>query len=193
MPVMIPNSLPLRLAKHSNNLGDNVKNWIKVTALGVALVSASLYANAAEASTKIGYVETNMVMAQLAERYNVAQKMRNEFKDRIAVLQGLEKKINSNIEDLRRNGELMTQDQRTKIQRTLASLESDYKLKAQALQQDQAKRGGEEEQMMVNKIRAAISTVAKRDGYDLVVNAAAVLYSNNQKDNLSQQVLSAVK
>ena len=170
-----------------------MKNWIKVTALGVALVSASLYANAAEASTKIGYVETNMVMAQLAERYNVAQKMRNEFKDRIAVLQGLEKKINSNIEDLRRNGELMTQDQRTKIQRTLASLESDYKLKAQALQQDQAKRGGEEEQMMVNKIRAAISTVAKRDGYDLVVNAAAVLYSNNQKDNLSQQVLSAVK
>ena len=193
MPVMIPNSLPLRLAKHSNNLGDNVKNWIKVTALGVALVSASLYANAAEASTKIGYVETNMVMAQLAERYNVAQKMRNEFKDRIAVLQGLEKKINSNIEDLRRNGELMTQDQRTKIQRTLASLESDYKLKAQALQQDQAKRGGEEEQMMVNKIRAAISTVAKRDGYDLVVNAAAVLYSNNSKDNLSKQVLSAVK
>ncbi len=169
-----------------------MKNWIKATGLGIALMSASVCAHAAPAP-KIGYVETNLVMAKLAERYGIAQKMRNEFKDQVSVLQGLEKKINANIEDLRRNGELMTQSQRTKVQRTLASLESDYKLKAQALQEDQARHGSQEESKLVGKIRTAINTVAKRDGYTLVVNAAAVLYSSNDQNNLSEQVLSAIK
>lgn len=169
-----------------------MKNWIKATGLGLALMTASVCAHAAPAP-KIGYVETNLVMAKLAERYGIAQKMRNEFKDQVSVLQGLEKKINQNIEDLRRNGELMTQDQRTKAQRTLMSLESDYKLKAQALQEDQARHSAQEEGKLINKIRTAINTVAKRDGYTLVINAGAVLYSNNDQNNLSEQVLSAVK
>jgi outer membrane protein len=93
---------------------------------------------------------------------------------------------------MKRDGELMSSSERTKLQREMASLESDYKLKAKALQEDQRRRGAEEEQKLVQKIRKAIQDVAKREGYDIVVDANAVLYAS-PKDDLSSKVISAVK
>jgi outer membrane protein len=93
---------------------------------------------------------------------------------------------------MKRDGELMSSTDRTKIQRELASLDSSYKLKAKALQEDQRRRGQEEEQKLVMKIRTAIQTVAKKEGYDIVVDAQAILFAD-PKDDLSNKVITAVK
>lgn len=42
------------------------------------------------------------------------------------------------------------------------------------------------------KIRTAIDSVAKKEGYNLVLDANAVLFAS-KKDDLSQKVISAVK
>ena len=96
------------------------------------------------------------------------------------------------IDKLKRDGELMSSDQRQKLQRELAQLDSDYKLKAQALAEDQRRRGMEEEQKLVKKIRTAIDTVAEKNGYNIVLDAQAVLFAN-KKDDLSSKVIAAVK
>lgn len=165
---------------------------MKAAGLSLVILSSSMYANAAEAAQKVGYVATGQAMGQLAQRYNVAEKLRKEFKDRIDELRGIEGRMKSKVEKMKRDGELMSASERTKIQRELASLDADYKLKAKALQEDQRRRGAEEEQKLVKKIRTAIQDVAKREGYDLVVDANAVLYAN-PKDDLSSKVISAVK
>ncbi|PSW01700.1 OmpH family outer membrane protein [Photobacterium lipolyticum] len=169
-----------------------MKQWIKAASLSLVILSSSMYAHAAEAAQKVGYVATGQAMAQLAKRYNVSEKLRQEFKDRIDELRGLEGRMKTKVEKMKRDGELMSASDRTKIQRELASLDSDYKLKAKALQEDQRRRGQEEEQKLVMKIRQAIQTVAKQEGYDLVVDAQAVLYAN-PGDDLSAKVISAVK
>ncbi|KLV08508.1 molecular chaperone [Photobacterium aquae] len=169
-----------------------MKQWMKAAGLSLVILSSSMYANAAEAAQKVGYVATGQAMGQLAQRYNVAEKLRKEFKDRIDELRGIEGRMKSKVEKMKRDGELMSASERTKIQRELASLDADYKLKAKALQEDQRRRGAEEEQKLVKKIRTAIQDVAKREGYDLVVDANAVLYAN-PKDDLSSKVISAVK
>ena len=169
-----------------------MKQWIKAASLSLVILSSSMYAHAAEAAQKVGYVATGQAMAQLAKRYNVSEKLRKEFKDRIDELRGLEGRMKTKVEKMKRDGELMSASDRTKIQRELASLDSDYKLKAKALQEDQRRRGQEEEQKLVMKIRQAIQTVAKKEGYDLVVDAQAVLYAN-PGDDLSAKVISAVK
>jgi len=169
-----------------------LKQWIKAASLSLVILSSSMYAHAAEAAQKVGYVATGQAMAQLAKRYNVSEKLRKEFKDRIDELRGLEGRMKTKVEKMKRDGELMSASDRTKIQRELASLDSDYKLKAKALQEDQRRRGQEEEQKLVMKIRQAIQTVAKKEGYDLVVDAQAVLYAN-PGDDLSAKVISAVK
>lgn len=169
-----------------------MKQWIKAASLSLVILSSSMYAHAAEATQKVGYVATGQAMAQLAKRYNVPEKLRKEFKDRIDELRGLEGRMKTKVEKMKRDGELMSASDRTKIQRELASLDSDYKLKAKALQEDQRRRGQEEEQKLIMKIRQAIQEVAKKEGYDLVVDAQAILYAN-PKDDLSAKVISAVK
>ncbi|KLV11714.1 MULTISPECIES: OmpH family outer membrane protein [Photobacterium] len=169
-----------------------MKQWIKAAGLSLVILSSSMYAQAAQAAQKVGYVATGQAMAQLAKRYNVPEKLRNEFKDRIDELRGIENRMKTKVDKMKRDGELMSAADRTKLQREMASLESDYKLKAKALAEDQRRRGSEEEQKLVQKIRQAIQDVAKREGYDLVVDANAVLYAN-PKDDLSSKVISAVK
>ncbi|MCW8331342.1 OmpH family outer membrane protein [Photobacterium sp. SDRW27] len=169
-----------------------MKQWIKAASLSLVILSSSMYAHAAEAAQKVGYVATSQAMAQLAKRYNVAEKLRGEFKDRIDELRGIESRMKTKVDKMKRDGELMSSSERTKLQREMASLESNYKLKAKALQEDQRRRGAEEEQKLVQKIRQAIQDVAKREGYDIIVDANAVLYAS-PKDDLSSKVISAVK
>ncbi len=165
-----------------------MNKWIKAASLGLILSTASV---AAHASQKVGYVIINAVMQELAESSDVSGRLQNEFKDRIGELQALEKRVQPMIEKLNRDGELMTQDERRKVEREIQSIEADYKLKAQALQEDQRRRGAEEEQQMVVKLRAAIEKVAEKEGYDLVVDANAVLYSDDAHD-LSDKVIKAL-
>lgn len=169
-----------------------MKQWVKAAGLSLVILSSSMYANAAESAQKIGYVATGQAMAQLAKRYNVQDKLRKEFSGRVNELRSLEKKMKAKIDKLKRDGAVMSDSDRTKLQRELASLESDYKLKAQALAEDQRRRGQEEEQKLVMKIRTAIDSVAKKEGYNLVLDANAVLFAS-KKDDLSQKVISAVK
>ncbi|MBA5684440.1 molecular chaperone [Photobacterium damselae subsp. damselae] len=169
-----------------------MKQWVKAAGLSLVILSSSMYANAAEAAQKIGYVATGQAMAQLAKRYNVQDKLRKEFSGRVNELRSLEKKMKAKLDKLKRDGAVMSDSDRTKLQRELASLESDYKLKAQALAEDQRRRGQEEEQKLVMKIRTAIDSVAKKEGYNLVLDANAVLFAS-KKDDLSQKVISAVK
>ncbi|ENX3947681.1 OmpH family outer membrane protein [Photobacterium damselae] len=169
-----------------------MKQWVKAAGLSLVILSSSMYTNAAEAAQKIGYVATGQAMAQLAKRYNVQDKLRKEFSGRVNELRSLEKKMKAKIDKLKRDGAVMSDSDRTKLQRELASLESDYKLKAQALAEDQRRRGQEEEQKLVMKIRTAIDSVAKKEGYNLVLDANAVLFAS-KKDDLSQKVISAVK
>ncbi|MGF1684283.1 OmpH family outer membrane protein [Photobacterium minamisatsumaniensis] len=169
-----------------------MKQWIKAAGLSLVILSSSMYAQAAEAAQKVGYVATGQAMQELAQRYNVAEKLRGEFKDRIDELRGIENRMKTKVDKMQRDGELMSSSERTKLQREMASLESDYKLKAKALQEDQRRRGAEEEQKLVQKIRKAIQDVAKREGYDIVIDANAVLHAN-PKDDLSSKVISAVR
>ncbi|MGF1726027.1 OmpH family outer membrane protein [Photobacterium nomapromontoriensis] len=169
-----------------------MKQWIKAAGLSLVILSSSMYAQAAEATQKVGYVATGQAMGQLAQRYNVSEKLRSEFKDRIDELRSIENSMKTKVDKMKRDGDLMSASDRTKLQREMAALESDYKLKAKALQEDQRRRGAEEEQKLVKKIRTAIQDVAKREGYDLVVDANAVLYAN-PKDDLSKKVIAAVK
>lgn len=169
-----------------------MKPFIKAAGLSVAILTMSMYANAAEAAQKVGYVSTGAVMAELAKQSNVNEKLRSEFKDRIAEVERVKDKLSKGVEKLQRNGELMSESERVKLQRELQSLDADYKLKVQALKEDQRKRGGQEESKLVQKLKAAIDSVAKKEGYDMVVDANAVLFAS-PSDDLSQKVIKAVK
>lgn len=82
----------------------------------------------------------------------------------------------------------MSADERTKLQRKLAELQSDFNLKGQALQEDQRRRFSEEQKKLLDKVQVAIDSVAKSQGYDMVLNGQAVVFGAEKLDITSQVI-----
>jgi outer membrane protein len=87
----------------------------------------------------------------------------------------------------------MKPEERTKIEREIAELNSELKLKGQALQEDQRSAGMQEEKKLIEKAKIAINEVAKAEKYDLVIDGQSVLFAATDKDDLSSKVINKVK
>ncbi|EAZ71883.1 outer membrane protein OmpH [Vibrio cholerae NCTC 8457] len=104
-----------------------MKNMIKAASLGLIILSSSMMANAAEAAQKIGYINTAQVFQALPQREVVLQKMQEEFKDKAAELQAIQADAKTKIEKLKRDGQLMGQDEVEKLRIEIGQLDSKYR------------------------------------------------------------------
>lgn len=165
---------------------------IKAASLGLIILSSSMMANAVEAAQKIGYINTAQVFQALPQREVVLQKMQEEFKDKAAELQAIQADAKTKIEKLKRDGQLMGQDEVEKLRIEIGQLDSKYKIKAQALEQASARREAEEKQKLFKVIQDAVKKVAEKEGYDIVLDTSSMQYGKPEH-NLSEKVIKAIK
>nr|WP_216607444.1 OmpH family outer membrane protein [Vibrio tubiashii] len=155
-------------------------------------MTSSFFANAAEAAQKIGYVNTAQVFQALPQREVVAQKLQDEFKDKSSELQAIQAKGKSKVEKLKRDGELMSQDDIDKLRLEIGQLENELKLKAQSFEKLRQRRQAEEEQKLFKTIQDAINKVAEKKGFDMVLEQQAVRFSKPEND-ISKAVIDSLK
>ncbi|AIW14873.1 OmpH family outer membrane protein [Vibrio tubiashii] len=165
---------------------------IKAAGLGLLVMTSSFFANAAEAAQKIGYVNTAQVFQALPQREVVAQKLQDEFKDKSSELQAIQAKGKSKVEKLKRDGELMSQDDIDKLRLEIGQLENELKLKAQSFEKLRQRRQAEEEQKLFKTIQDAINKVAEKKGFDMVLEQQAVRFSKPEND-ISKAVIDSLK
>jgi outer membrane protein len=70
----------------------------------------------------------------------------------------------------------------------LSELQAEFNVKAQALQEDQRRRFSEEQKNVIEKIKTAVDSIAKSEGYEMVLNRQAVLYTNDESDITTQVI-----
>ncbi|SJZ68676.1 outer membrane protein OmpH [Vibrio cincinnatiensis] len=169
-----------------------LKNTIKAASVSLIVLSSALFAQAADAAQKIGFINTAQVFQALPQREVVLQQMQEEFKDKAAELQSLQAQAKTMIERLRRDSELMSQDDVDKLRIEIGQLDSTYKIKAQALEQASARREAEEKQRLFKIIQDAVQKVAEKEGYDIIVDVSAMQYGKAQY-NISEKVIQAIK
>ncbi|EKO3888990.1 OmpH family outer membrane protein [Vibrio metschnikovii] len=169
-----------------------LKNTVKAASVSLIILSSAFFANAAEAAQKVGFINTAQVFQALPQREVVLQKMQDEFKDRAAELQSLQAQAKTKIEKLRRDAELMSQDDVEKLRMEIGQLDNMYQMKAQALERASARREAEEKQKLFKIIQDAVQKVAEKEGYDLIVDVSAMQYGKPQY-NISEQVIKAIK
>ncbi|KLN66992.1 MULTISPECIES: OmpH family outer membrane protein [Vibrio] len=165
---------------------------IKAAGLGLLVMTSSFFANAAEAAQKIGYVNTAQVFQALPQREVVAQKLQDEFKDKSSELQAIQAKGKGKVEKLKRDGELMSQDDIDKLRLEIGQLENELKLKAQSFEKLRQRRQAEEEQKLFKTIQSAINKVAEKQGFDMVLEQQAVRFSKPEND-ISKAVIDSLK
>lgn len=159
-----------------------VKKFIKVAGISLAILTSSLAANAAQAAEKIGYVNTAKVFQTLPQREAIAKKLQSEFKDQKAKLDSLQKKIQTKMDKVRRDGQLLSENDMRKLQIEIGSLQAEYKVQAQSLEHDAKQREGAEKQKLFVTIQNAIKKVSEKQGYDMIIDAQALQYAKPTSD-----------
>ena len=82
---------------------------------------------------------------------------------------------------------------RTKLEKDVMAQRQTFAQKAQAFEQDRARRSNEERGKLVTRIQTAVQSVAKDQSIDLVVDANAVAYNSSDVKDITADVLKQVK
>jgi outer membrane protein len=168
-----------------------VNNVIRVAALSMAMLSLGSVATVQAADANIAVVDIGKVLREIPQRKAIESKLKSEFDSRVREMQRMETEGQTLAAKLKKDESFMSADERTKSQRKLAELQADFNLKGQALQEDQRRRFNEEQQKVFEKIQTNVETIAKSEGYDMVLNRQAVVYMTDKKD-ISAKVIQQV-
>ena len=164
-----------------------MKTMMRAATLSVALLGVSVSANAIDIAT----VDLGKVMSEIPQTKAIKSKLNTEFDSRIREMQRMETEGQTLASKLKKDESFMSAAEKTKSQRRLAELQAEFNVKAQALQEDQRRRYGEEQKKVIEKIKTAVDSIAKSEGYDMVLNRQAVLFTDEKYD-ISTQVIQQV-
>lgn len=127
-----------------------MKKWLLAAGLGLAL------ATSAQAADKIAIVNMGSLFQQVAQKTGVSNTLENEFKGRASELQRMETDLQAKMKKLQ---SMKAGSDRTKLERRDGSA-PDFAQKAQAFEQDRARRSNEERGKLVTRIQTAVKSVA---------------------------------
>ncbi|WP_312214350.1 molecular chaperone Skp [Pseudescherichia sp.] len=164
-----------------------MKKWLLAAGLGLAMVTS------AQAADKIAIVNMNTLFQQVAQTTGVSKTLENEFKGRASELQSQENDLQGKMQRLQRDGSTMKASDRSKLEKDVMSQRQAFSQKAQAFEQDRARRSNEERGKLVTRIQTAVKKVAADDGIDLVVDANTVAYNSSDVKDITADVLKQVK
>ena len=177
-----------------------LKKVLLASALSVALLGSAQAADTAAAtkaaqSPTIAVINLPFIMNEIPQSKALEQTLAKEFGPREQELQKMQQQGSQLGADLQAGK--FKGDELTKKQREMAQLQSDFQLKARALQEDKQKRIGQEERKIAVEVQKAIDAIAKERKIDLVLSGSLlpgqpiVVYAEPQLD-LSDEVIARV-
>ena len=156
------------------------------------LVAGVMMAGAVSAKEmKIGFVDVREVFSQLPQAAKLQETMKAEFGGKIAEVQKLEKDIAFNQEKLKRDGATMNDQQKKTLQGEMEKQMRSYEQLARPLDEDYRTRQAEERNKLMGLVKTAIDSLAKKDNYDLILNAQAGVFVKPEYD-ISNAVVAQV-
>jgi len=161
-----------------------VKKWLLAAGLGLAM------ATSAQAADKIAIVNMGSLFQQVAQKTGVSVTLENEFKGRASELQRMESDLQSKMQRLQ---SMKAGSDRTKLEKDVMAQRQTFSQKAQAFEQDRARRSNEERGKLVTRIQTAVKSVASSQSIDLVVDANTVAYNSSDVKDITADVLKQVK
>ena len=154
-----------------------MNKFIKSMAITAAASTMLLASSAMAFEQKIAVVNVQEAISQIPQAAVLMQTLETEFKDEKAVIEQLQKDLTFEDENLKRNGSLMSEKEKTELQTKMAGLYQQYQVKVKEFQQKVAQRKNEETNKLLALVTQAVDNIAAKEEYDLVLARAAVVYS----------------
>lgn len=170
-----------------------LKKVLLASALSFALLGASAQAADAPAAARtptVAVINLQLIINDIPQTKALEEALAKEFGAREQELQKMYQKGSQLGTDLQAGK--YKGDELVAKQREFAQLQSDFQLKARALQEDQQKRAAEEQRKINIEVQKAIDAIAKERGIDLVLRGDGnIAYAIPELD-ISSEVISRV-
>ena len=158
--------------------------------LALAAVSMSVPAQAQQ-DLKIGVVNLARLVVSSPQAKRARQSMEGKFSARKEELESKQESFRSDVERLKRDGQVMSDSAREKLEGQIRDQQRRLKLMQDEYNEDVTLAEKKEMDSLREDIRAVIDQFAQEQGYDLIVGDA-ILYASEQVD-VTDQVLSRLK
>lgn len=168
---------------------------MKMNRIFLAIASLALFwisgvASAAEV-TRIAFVNTPQVLEQAPQAEAVRNTLQSEFAPRDAKLVTEQKKIKDLEDKLARDGAVMSDEARRKLERDILGQKREVKRSRDEFTEDFNIRRNEELAKMQREIAMSIVSFAKEKGYDLILENG-VIYASDRVD-ITAEVIARLK
>ena len=164
----------------------------RVIAVLLALMALTVVSAAAVADeARVGFVNTPRILEQAPQAKSARERLEQEFAPRDSQLAAQQKTLSAQEEKLARDGSIMSDDERRKLERDVLSQQRDLKRAREAFTEDLNLRRNEEFSKLQREVGDAIVSIAKQDGYDLIFESG-VVYASDKVD-LTERVLGLLR
>jgi len=155
---------------------------ISSTIISIVLLSAlSVYSGSLLAEIKIGFVDTAKLIEAAPQAKSAQSKIEKEFAPREKELVDLQRQIKTKEDKLTRDGAVMSESERSKLERDILSKRRDLKRTQEEFRDDLNIRRNEVLAKLQKDMYEAVVALAKEQKFDLIMSQGAV-YASDKVD-----------
>ncbi|WP_082769031.1 OmpH family outer membrane protein [Paraglaciecola hydrolytica] len=166
-------------------------NKFSKSIIATALLSTAMASSVVMAEQKIAAVDVQRIFQSMPQAAAIQQTIAAEFKDQTEEINRLEKDVKYYLEKYQRDAATMSAKEKTDLEVKIGGLREEYTNKAQPLQQQIQGRLKDEQNKLLGLIKQSIDVVAAKGKYDVILNANAVAFINEDHD-ISKLVIDQV-
>lgn len=155
-----------------------MKKLLSYTIVGSLALAGAVHA----APLKIGVIDMQKVMRSSTQVKAINKKLEQQFKPRQTKILALQKKLKADMEKIERDSAIMSNTDKVALQTKAMQEKRDLNRMGQDYQQDVSVAQNQMMQKFFKKLHGKISVLAKKEGYDLVLQKNAIPYSNPSID-----------
>jgi len=152
-----------------------------------ALLAGAVFSMPVAAELKIGVVNLAQVLAQSPQAEAAKKKLEKEFSGKDNSLVAAQKKIRQQEERLTKDGAVMSESERKKLERNIVNERRELTRKQDEFREDLTIRRNEELGKIQKNIVDTVRALAKEENYDLILGEG-ILYTSDQV-NLTGKVI----
>lgn len=158
-----------------------------LVALFLGLFGTTVFADWA----KIGVVDLQKIMQTSNQMKEIQQKLEKEFKPRRDKLVAMEASLKSDMEKFKRDSAIMSASQKKELEKKIVASQQQFERDGQQYQQELSTAQNEAMEGLYNKVRTAITKIAKDEKYDIIVQKDAAPFSSESLD-VTDKVIKAI-
>ena len=124
------------------------------------------------ADLKIGFVSTERIFAESKPAKKATENLKKEFADREKKLQSLSQEIRDKQNTLEKDSISLNDKQKKQLERDIASMSREFQRSQRQLREDLNIRRNEELNVVLQIANGVIQDIAKKEGFDLILQEA---------------------